>query len=179
MKGLPSWRTGTLLDSSLAVMAAASFVAHMTGPAEAEGVTEAAEHASAILPPLVGPLAALGLLGIIRLARRRSLGPIWFLLLPPLAFALQEIAERALDSRMIEPTIFATALVQVPFALVAYALARLLRAAVIRVVRFLRAPRGLPRIRVTSTWRPGQTLALALVPADGGVHRGRAPPHLR
>jgi hypothetical protein len=179
MKGLPTWRTGALLASSLGVMAAASVATHLAGPAEAEGVSEAAEHAAALLPPVLGPFLALALLGLVRLARGRSLGPGWYLLLPPLAFGLQELAERGVNTQMVEPGVLAAALVQVPFALLAYLFARLLRAAVVRVARFLSAPRSTPRVRVAPVTWPRSTRSIARVPALAGAHRGRAPPYLR
>lgn len=178
VKLVATWRSGTLLAGSLVLMGVASVVTHLAGPAEAEGVSEASEHATAILPPLVGPLLALGLVGLARLGRRQALGPIWFLILPPLAFVLQELGERGLGSHMVEPGLLATALVQPPFALLAYALARLLRAAAIRVARFLRSPRRAPRPRVATVAWPRLTLSVALAPAVAGAHRGRAPPNL-
>lgn len=176
---LPTWRTGALLASSLGVMAAASVATHLAGPAEAEGVSEAAEHAAVILPPVLGPLLALGLLGLVRFVRGCSLGPAWYLLLPPLAFGLQELVERGVNAQMVEPGVVAAALVQVPFALLAYALARLLRAAVVRVARFLSEPRQVPRVRAARVSWAKPTLTVVPALAVAGGHRGRAPPILR
>jgi hypothetical protein len=178
MKPSTTWRSATLLGS-VVVMAVASLLAHAAGAAEGEGVGEAAEHASSITPLFVGPLGALVLLGLVRLVRRRSLGPAWFVILPPLAFGLQELAERGLDSHMIEPSALVAALVQVPFALLAYALARVLRAAFVQVARFLTAPRSLPRVRTAAMSWPRSTRSVALVPVLAGNNRGRAPPRLR
>lgn len=175
----PNWRPGALLASSLLVMAIASFATHLAGPGEAEAGGEAAEHAAFMLPPLIGPLAALAILGFVRLVRRRTLGPAWFVLLPPIAFGLQEVTERLVNGQMAEPSILATGLVQVPFALLAYFLARILRAAVIRVARFLSAPRALPRLRVGRPMWLASLTSVVHVPAVVGTHRGRAPPSLR
>ncbi len=49
-----------------------------------------------LLPPLVGPLGGLLLIGAIRVARGRSLSAMWFFIVPPLAFGLQELAEQVL-----------------------------------------------------------------------------------
>lgn len=179
MKALPTWRTSALLASSLAVMAAASVATHSAGHPEVEGVGEAAEHAALVLPPVLGPLLALSLLALVRIVRGRSLGPVWFLLLPPLAFGLQELVERGVNAQMVEPSVLAAALVQVPFALLAYLLARLLRAAVARVARFLSAPRSVPRVRVAPVSWTRPTLTVAPAFAVTGAHRGRAPPNLR
>lgn len=180
LKRFPTWRTGALLASSLAVMAIASVATHLAAPAEigGEAAEHAVEHATVILPPMVGPLAALALLGFVRLLRRRSLGPAWFLLLPPLAFGLQEVTERLVNGQMAEPGILAMAVVQVPFALLAYFLARILRAAIIRVGCFLATPRVLPRLRVAGPSWLASPLTVAHVPAVLGAHRGRAPPVL-
>ena len=132
-----------------------------------------------LLPPVVGPLVALGLLGLVRLVRGRSLGPAWYLLLPPLAFGIQELVERGVNAQMVEPGVLAAALVQVPFVLLAYLLARLLRAAVVRAARVLSAPQSTPRVRGSAISWPKPTLAPAPAFATAGAHRGRAPPHLR
>lgn len=157
-------------------MAVASVVTHLAGPGEVDAGRGAAEQATVILPPMVGPLVALGLLGFIRLVRRRSLGPVWFLVLPSLAFGLQELTERFVNGQMAEPTILVTALIQVPFALIAYLVARLFRAAVIRVARFLAGSRTLPRPQIPTPSWPAASLSLVQVRAHVGANRGRAPP---
>lgn len=179
LRTFPTWRTGALLASSIVVMAFASFATHLSGSGDAEATGEAAEHAAVMLPPVIGPLTTLLLVGFVRFIRRRSLGPAWFLLLPPLAFALQEVTERLVNGHMAEPSILATALIQVPFALLAYLLARILRAAVIRVARFLAMRQALPRLRLAGPSWLATPLVVALVPAAVGWHRGRAPPALR
>lgn len=176
---IPNWRTATLVASSLAVMYVGSVATHLAAPGEGDAGREAAEHVAVTLPPLFGPLAALALLGLVRAARRQSLGPAWYLLLPPLAFGLQELTERLVNGQMPEPTILAIALVQVPFALVAYLLARLLRGAVLRVARFLTTPSDLPRPRLAGPSWPAAPLSFVHVPTLVGAHRGRAPPTLR
>ena len=157
-------------------MVVASVVTHLAGSGEGDAGREAAEQAGVILPPLVGPLAALGLLGVMRFLRRRPLGPVWFLVLPSLAFGVQELTERLVNGQMAEPTILVAALVQIPFALAAYLLARLFRAALIRVVRFLASPRALPRPSISTPSWPAPSLSLVQLRSHVGAHRGRAPP---
>lgn len=132
-----------------------------------------------VLPPVLGPVLALGLLGLFRFVRRRSLGPAWYLLLVPLAFGLQELVERGVNSQMVEPGVLAAALVQVPFALLAYLLARLLRAAVVRVAKFFTAPRSMRRVRLAPVSWAHLTITVAPAFAVPGSHRGRAPPNFR
>lgn len=106
----------------------------------AEEVARTSGGYLAQLPILLGVLAALGLAGLgVRMFRARRRGthgvaPLWFLLLPPLSFALQELAERLLHaesapfSAVREPAFLAALLLQLPFGLLAYLLARFLLA---------------------------------------------------
>ena len=111
-----------LLIASTAVMAGASMATHIAG--SAEGGSEAAEHAQHIAAPtIIGPLGALscspscGCAGSTPPARL-------VLALPVLAFAIQEVAERMTEAAAPEPGIVATAITQVLFGLLAFALAR-------------------------------------------------------
>lgn len=177
------WRRGLLLTLALVGMVLASSVTHLTGggSAEAREAGEAAEHGAAILPPIAGPLGALLLVGLITRVRRWTLGPAWFLALPPTAFLLQELVERAMGAGGLpgvgsEPSLVATVFLQLPFAVVAFVLARALRGAIRRVSRFLRAAGAPARLRAPlRIWlvvpRPP-----AIPTTLAGAHFGRAPP---
>src|SRR5712691_8857877 len=78
-------RGSVILIASVVVMTAASMIAHLAGGEGPSG--EAAEHAERVgVLTVVGPLAALLLLGVVWLLRGRSLRPVWFLFMSPLAF---------------------------------------------------------------------------------------------
>ncbi|HEY3543006.1 MAG TPA: hypothetical protein VGK79_10730 [Gaiellaceae bacterium] len=131
------------------------------------GVLAATGHSYAAWLPLVLALGgAVALAGAgaaaIDVARGRpvrALGPLAFALLPPLAFALQELLELSLHTTSLawhvyaEPTFLPGLALQVPFALVAFAAARLLLRAAVRLGRLLARPRvaaatpRIPRLR--------------------------------
>ena len=145
---------------------------------------EGAGHGALLVPPVVGPLGALMVLAFVWLVRRRSPGPAWFLLLPPAAFGIQELTERLFHAGSLslvggEPSPLAAFLVQVPFAILAFLLARLLRVAIRRVTGFLTLPRTAPALRVAALAWPLPPLALPDRWALVGAHSGRGPPHLR
>ena len=88
--------------------------------------------------------------------RTRAFGgvPTWsFAVLPPLAFALQEHLERFLHSgdvpwaSVLEPTFLPGILLQLPFALLAYAIARALLGAAGLISRLLRRPKPADPVR--------------------------------
>jgi hypothetical protein len=170
-------RTGVLLSASVAIMAAASVATHLIG-AQASG--EAAEHAdhAVVVPTFLGPLGALLLLGIVWLLQRRAFRPVWFLFLPPAAFVIQEVAERFLLGPEAEPSLLATLLVQLPFALLAFVLARFVLTVVRRVVRLLTAGTRRSRPGITAAAWPTVRLSIPLLRLSVGAHRGRAPPDL-
>jgi hypothetical protein len=182
-------RSSVLLVAAVLVMVAASVVTHLAAGGEASGSVsaetgEAAEHGAVLAPPLLGPLGALLLLGLVWLVRRRAPSPVWFLLLPPVAFGIQELAERLLHAESLplvgsEPSVLATLLVQVPFALIAFALAHLLRAAIRSVVELLKVPVTVPFLRPAESAWPIPPLALIDSWALAGPYSGRGPPHLR
>jgi hypothetical protein len=120
--------------------------------------------------------------GSVRRRRHTPVPPWAFALTPPLAFILQELLERCFAGAsfpwwmVLQPTFRVGLLLQLPFALLAYLLARLLLRVADRVGNALRRETGQPRLRNRSArWypvalRPPRTAALA----DG--HAGRAPP---
>jgi hypothetical protein len=129
-------------------------------------------------------LAALVSIVVGTLRRRRYMPvPPWaFALTPPLAFVLQELLERWFAGAsfpwwmVLQPTFRVGLLLQLPFALLAYVLARLLLRVADRVGKALRRESRRPRPQSLSPrWcpvavRPPRIAALA----DG--HAGRAPP---
>jgi hypothetical protein len=168
----------------------ASAVAHMAGgvPVSVEDGREAAEAmepSATVLPALIGPLGSLLLVGAIWAIRRRRLDSLWFAIVPPIAFLLQEVAERVFDVGNLppagaEPSVVATLLVQLPFAVVALVVARVLRLAAQRVASFLGTRRGRPPRRFAGrlSWSPAPLFRPSpAVPA--GAHFGRAPPDYR
>jgi hypothetical protein len=174
----------TLMASAITHVVGGGPVTGETGR-EAGEVTEALGGSATILPSLFGALGSLLLLVAIRLLHRRSLNGSWFLLVPSLAFGLQEFAERlfnvgGLGSGAAEPSLMTTLLVQLPFAAISVLLARFLRAGVRRVIERIRASRG-PRwiaSRSLPTWGVPRSFVPSLaVPA--GAYLGRAPPALR
>jgi len=107
--------------------------------------------------------------------------PAWaFALLPPLAFALQELLELSLHTgtfawhAVLAPTFAPGLLLQLPFALLMYVVARVLLRAAERIGRALRRPA--PRLRAA--------LALAAAPVApavrllAGRRLARAPPRV-
>jgi hypothetical protein len=186
--------------SSLPLMVAGSQVAHVLAYrwvypnahvrlSELLSTGHAYMGSGAYLPMLLGMIFAAELVGlggvlVAGVARRPQRPvPAWaFALLPILAFTLQELLERWLSSSsfpwwmVLQATFRAGLLVQLPFALAAYLLARLLLRTAVAVGRALRgaAPLGRP------TSRPlGWVVLEAFSPALGalaGGHAGRGPP---
>lgn len=169
--------TGVLLATSVAIMAAASVATHLIGAQAGGEAAERAEHA-VVIPTFIGPLGALLLLGVVRLLHRRAFRPVWFLLLPPAAFAIQEIAERILLGPEAEPSLLATVLIQLPFALLAFVAARFVLTVVRRVVRLLTAATSRSRPRVAAAAWPTVRFSIPPFRLSAGAHRGRAPPDL-
>jgi hypothetical protein len=106
-----------------------------------------------------------------------------FASLPPLAFALQEHLERLIHGGTIvgvalEPTFMLGLLLQLPFAVAAYLLARFLLRVVGRVARVLGGRAG--RRRRAPLWTPRPRFSLELgpvrIPALAGGHAERGPP---
>jgi hypothetical protein len=105
---------------SLPFMAAGCLAAHslayhlVSTPAERHGYL-------AFAPLFVGLLGAMAVVGVFR--RGRSPSPLAFAALPPLAFVVQEHAER-LQLVVTEPAFLVGLLLQLPFALAALVAAR-------------------------------------------------------
>jgi hypothetical protein len=109
----------------------------------------------AYLPVAAGVVAALSIVAllaaVVDAARRRPVRavPLWmFALLPPIAFTVQEYAERRLQGIAVpawmlhEPTFRYGLLLQLPFALLAYLVARLLCRVAVAASRMLRRGRA-------------------------------------
>lgn len=178
LRALSSPRHGPFLAASAAIIVAASLATHLAGVVGIAGEgSEGVEHGtSASMPAVVGPLAAMLILGVLWLAKGRVLRPAWFLVLPPAAFVVQEVAERLTRPPEPEPSLVATALVQLIFALLAFLLARLVLTAVRRFMLFLADATARSRVRVPTRAWPPALVPLARRPAMRGAHLGRAPP---
>ncbi len=150
-------------------MAAGSAAAHAAGrlfaPAAAEGsiARETAERAvvgrhtaAADLPLVAGIVVSLVLFALCHVAWTRARGgwrgrvPAgWFAVLPPLAYVIQELVERSLHAENFlfnpatEPRFLLALALQVPFGLLAFAMARMLVAAAERIAEVLRGTRDL------------------------------------
>jgi len=177
---------------SLGLAASGALAAHALAYRVAEPHDERREHLleetghGYFDPALVGSLcAALVVVGfagrVLASAGRADRPPLWlFALAPPLGFALQEHAERALHHdtlllAVLEPTFLVGLLFQLPFALAALLAARALLAAAAAVARHMGSP---PRLRLA----PDASLALPgtfWIPAGPtliGARGQRAPP---
>jgi hypothetical protein len=122
------------------------------------------------------------LVSALRRSRQRAV-PAWaFALLPMLGFTLQEFIERWLSGSpfpwwmVLQPTYRVGLLLQLPFALVAYVVARLLLRAADRVGRILRGAIARPAPRsVSLRWVVLEVDSPRRGAVDGG-HSGRGPP---
>jgi hypothetical protein len=136
---------------------------------------------------LGGAVLLVALLFAIRDVRRgvalRAL-PAWaFALVPPLGFSLQELSERALEggvagwSTMLEPTFLVGLLLQLPFAVAAYLVARLLIGTALRVAQALPTTSPSRRYRRAETpIRRWSEPALATAPLLARRMAERGPP---
>ncbi len=140
------------------------------------------------LPLLLGIGAALELVafgslvvGGVRRRGRAAVSPWAFALLPALGFALQEFLERWLAGAsypwwmVLQPTFRIGLLLQLPFALAAFLIARLLTRVADRVASALRGDRRPARVGLRSRW----TASAVRLPRPGalaGGHAGRGPP---
>jgi len=184
---------------ALPLMAAGSLAAHslsylFVSARAAEGAGETSERASrgggSYLVLFLGILAATVVAATgarLLLGRRQQRGnavsPWLFFVLPPLAFALQEFAERLLHAEAfpfqaaLEPRFLLGLLLQLPFGLLALLLARALVRVVERLARVLARVRR-PRLATTAPWSLRQAFDLPRIPALALGYQQRGPPAL-
>ena len=180
---------------AMPVMAAGSLAAHslsypFVSVRASEHGAEASERASSgsagDLVLLIGMLAALAAaVVVLSLARWRRRGagasPWLFFVLPPLAFASQEFAERLLRAEAfpfqaaLEPRFLLGLLLQLPFGLLALFVARVLLRVVERLVLALARPRPI-RLRTSVSWSLPDPVVLPRIPALALGYPARGPP---
>jgi hypothetical protein len=176
--------TGSLAAHSLSYL----FVSARVTEHGAEMSERTSSGRAGYLVLLLGILAAMGFVAAIArvlLGRRRRCGvelsPWLFFVLPPLAFAVQEFAERLLRAEAfpfhaaLEPRFLLGLLLQLPFGLLALLVARALLRVVDRLVRALVRTRT-PRLRATLSWSPRKAFDLPRIPALALGHPQRGPP---
>ena len=137
--------------------------------------TETSSHGfMGALGMLVCALLAVGLVAAVR--GPGGTAPAWlFAACPPLAFLLQESAERGFDPGFLfEPAVLAGLALQLPFALLSWALARLLLRAAASLGRLLRRGGRLRNTLRLPRPAPAATLYGTFVLAGAG----RGPPSL-
>jgi hypothetical protein len=156
---------------SLPLILGGSFAAHAagshlfpprTGPLDPDGgreLLQRADHGLITVVPVVAGLALALCLALmagrvrsgIRPASRPGIPPSWFVVLPPVAFAIQELLERVLHAEAVlfnpvhEPAFLAGLALQLPFGALAYLVARALVGVGTRLARVLAA--GAPALR--------------------------------
>ena len=185
---------------ALPLMAAGSLAAHslsylFVSARAAEGAGEASERASrggggSYLVLFLGILAATAIVATgarLLLGRPRQRGnaisPWLFFVLPPLAFVLQEFAERLLHAEAfpfqaaLEPRFLLGLLLQLPFGLFALLLARVLLRVVERLVRVLARVRR-PRLTTATSWSLRRAFDLPRIPTLALGYQQRGPPAL-
>jgi hypothetical protein len=182
---------------ALPLMAAGSLAAHslsylFVSARAAEGAGEGSERASSgsgsYLVLFLGILAATAVVATgarLLLGRRRQRGnaisPWLFFVLPPLAFVLQEFAERLLHAEAfpfqaaLEPRFLLGLLLQLPFGLLALLLARVLLRVVERLARVLARVRR-PRLATAASWSLRRAFDLPRIPALAVGYQQRGPP---
>src|SRR2546423_11169412 len=139
------------------------------------------------LPLVFAACAAIELIAfftaVVGSLRRKAAPPVpaWaFGLLPPLGFAVQECLERWLSGALfpwwmvLQPTFRIGLLLQLPFGLAAYLVARLLLRAADEVGRALGRQPRCPQVGLSPAWAvsPSWVPRLSVV----GSHAGRGPP---
>jgi hypothetical protein len=182
------------------VMVAGSLAAHslsylVVSARTTEGAGEASERASrggpSYLVLFLGLLAATALIATCaRLLRARArprdaggVSPWLFFVLPPLAFASQELAERLLHAEAfpfqaaLEPRFLLGLLLQLPFGLLALLVARALLRVVERIAGAL-AGHPRPRGAASAPSRPRRAVELPRIPALALGYAERGPPTL-
>lgn len=167
-------------------MAAGCLGAHSAAYRLVEPSTPDAEHGYlALAPLLIAIAAAIGMVAVVRsvlAGRIRGGAPIYaFAILPPLAFTLQEYAERALHDgaapleMALEPAFLLGLALQLPFALCSLALARGLFHVAEAAGALLHGRPALPRPRRIALAGPRE-VDVPRVSALASPHVGRAPP---
>jgi hypothetical protein len=174
-------------------MAAGSFGAHALGLALAgshdESLSERGSEPAGLLgllPVVAGITLALALVALlvsVRGGRRRGVSAAWFFVLPPVAWALQELAERLIHaeafpfSTVTEPKFLLGLLLQVPFGLLALVVALLLRRVAVELGRIMGGgDRLLAAVRGPELSFPPSRLALPLYPVLASGRSERGPP---
>lgn len=175
------------------ITVASLFAAHAlsyrltTGSAhDAHALLEATGHGYLPLVQTVGLAVAValflaGVLVRLRSGRGSSRGAWWIALAPPLAFVVQEHAERLVydgvlpTGLVLQPVFVFGLLLQVPFAVVALMLARMLLALADRVAAAVRRTCRIGRSRPAAGRMP-LTVARLLVAPLARRGAGRAPP---
>jgi hypothetical protein len=185
---------------ALPLMAAGSIGAHslsylILSARAAEGPSEASERASSGGPSylvlFLGVLTSTAIVAAcarLLLARTRGrragrVSPWLFFVLPPLAFASQELAERLLNAEAfpfqaaLEPRLLVGLLLQLPFGLLALLVARALLRVVERIAHALSRPQT-PRLAASARLWPLAVIDLPRIPALALGHAERGPPTL-
>ncbi len=191
------------------LMAAGSVAAHSIGAllvgarlsvSETAGAGEAAEgpartagHWWLLALGLVGAIVLVAVAQRLVVGRRGGVGAEadadagrrlagWLVLLPPLAFALQELAERlahaesAPFSPALEPRLLVGLALQLPFAAAAFLLGRVLVRAAVAVARALAARRPVLPAPARRRFRPWPGSPRRRIPVLALGHAGRGPP---
>lgn len=144
------------------------------------------DHAGLILGSLVVAALAGAIVHALRSAssgRRRAWSPMGLAFVVPACFLVQETIERIVSGSLSpasfsDPALVLGLLLQVPFALIAYAVARRVldvAAAVTTAIRSLFDAER-PVVRAGASSRPGVRLSAARGTVLVGVYAGRAPP---
>jgi hypothetical protein len=141
-----------------------------------------------VVPLLAGVAIAIALVCLAVRVRRAFLGrrsggvsPLWFLALPFLGFAVQELAERALHAEAVpfnpahEPAFLSGLVLQLPFGLLAYIIGRALLGLSAKLARILSGSCPFFAVSRPATVRPVQVV-LSRIPVLGLGHSVRGPP---
>lgn len=182
---------------ALPLIVAGSFAAHavgyLLGPPDAHGEPgahpEAVREGASVVPLSLGLVCAFvlvicvaTLLGRAR-GRRGGVSPWCFFVLPPVGFALAELFERIASAETfpfdasLEPSFLLGLALQLPFAILAVVVARLLLAVAARVLRALAddASRS-AGARYRPSFPAAVSVDLPRVPVLAAGHAGRGPP---
>jgi hypothetical protein len=180
---LPVMAAGSLAAHSLSYL----FVSARVSESGAEVSERASSGGAGYLVLFVGIFAATTVVAggaALLVGRRRSvLSPWLFFILPPLAFALQELSERLLHSEAfpfqaaLEPRLLLGLLLQFPFGLLALLLAHVLLRVAERLLDAFARPKT-SRLPAIASWWARQTFDLPRIPALALGYPQRGPPAL-